>query len=209
MFVDGRFDPEASDPLAMEHVEISRLSDEADIHWAQPLFGTLEAAAQERVERPLAALGTATATDGLLIRVTGAASRPLSLVYRHEDARSDAALHHVVPAGARGDLTVLEKGPAAARFLNSMEVDVADGASFHHVRIQGRDHERRAATHLFARLERASVFKSFTLTVNGVLTRNEVVVDVAGDDAVAHCRRRRARRRRAAGGRFTTTTPCS
>ncbi len=49
-----------------------------------------------------------------------------------------------VEAGA--DLTLLETGPAAARFNKVMEVDVADGAGFHHVRAQGRDHERRAAT---------------------------------------------------------------
>ena len=56
----------------------------------------------------------------------------------------------------------------------------------HHVRAQGRDHERRAATHVFARLGRESVFKTFTLTVNGVLTRNECVIEFTGDDAVGH-----------------------
>ena len=63
---------------------------------------------------------------------------------------------------------------------------MADGAGFHHVRTQGRDHERRAVTHIFARLGQESVFKSFTLTANGVLTRNECVVELTGDDAVAH-----------------------
>jgi len=81
---------------------------------------------------------------------------------------------------------VLESGPAAARFNKCMEVDVADGAAFHHVRAQGRDHERQAATHIFARLGKESVFKSFTMTMNGVLTRNEVVISFTGDDAVAH-----------------------
>jgi Fe-S cluster assembly protein SufD len=66
-----------------------------------------------------------------------------------------------------------------------MEVDIADGASFHHVRAQGRDHERRAATHIFTRLGAESTFKSFTLTANGVLTRNECVIELTGDDAVA------------------------
>ena len=54
------------------------------------------------------------------------------------------------------------------------------------MRTQGRDHERRAATALFARLGRESLFKSFTLTVNGRLTRNESIVEFTGDDAVAH-----------------------
>jgi Fe-S cluster assembly protein SufD len=67
-----------------------------------------------------------------------------------------------------------------------MEVDVAAGGRFHHIRVQGRDHERRAATHLFARLGPESLLKSFTLTANGVLTRNDVVIELLGDDGVAH-----------------------
>ncbi len=47
---------------------------------------------------------------------------------------------------------MLENGPAAARFNKCMEIDIADGGAFHHVRAQGRDHERRAVTHMFARL---------------------------------------------------------
>jgi Fe-S cluster assembly protein SufD len=67
-----------------------------------------------------------------------------------------------------------------------LEAEIAEGAALHHVRTQGRDHGRRAATALFARLGRASTFKSFTLTLNGRLTRNEAVVEFTGDDAVAH-----------------------
>jgi Fe-S cluster assembly protein SufD len=83
-------------------------------------------------------------------------------------------------------VTVLENGPAAARFNKCMEIDVADGAAFHHVRAQGRDHERRAVTHMFARLGTESTYKSFSLTANGMLTRNEHVVELTGDDAIAH-----------------------
>jgi Fe-S cluster assembly protein SufD len=54
------------------------------------------------------------------------------------------------------------------------------------VRAQGRDHQRRAITHMFARVGQEAVFKSFTLTANGVLTRNEVVVEMAGDNGIAH-----------------------
>jgi Fe-S cluster assembly protein SufD len=92
----------------------------------------------------------------------------------------------VVKLDSGAKLTLLENGPAAARFNKVLEVDVADGAEFHHVRAQGRDHERRAVTHTFARLGTESVFKSFTLTVNGVLTRNECVIELTGDDAIAH-----------------------
>ena len=187
VFVDGVFDADASDDLSLENVEISRLAEtaSADIHWAKGLYGTLEANGQDPVERPLAALNTALATDGVLIRVTGKVSRPVSLIYRHKSESSDAILHHVIKVEQGGDLTLTENGPAAARFNKVMEVDIADGAGFHHVRAQGRDHERRAVTHTFARLGKESTFKSFTLTANGVLTRNECIIELTGDDAVA------------------------
>ncbi len=188
VFVDGVFDAGLSDDAELAGVEISRLADTGgqDIHWARDLYGMLEAKGQVPVARPFAALNTAYATDGVLIRVTGKAAKPISLIYLHRDENSDAILHHVVRVEEGADLTLLENGPAAARFNKVLEVEVADGASFHHVRTQGRDHERQAVTHIFARLGRESTFKSFTLTVNGVLTRNEAFIELTGDDAVAH-----------------------
>ncbi|WP_299148002.1 Fe-S cluster assembly protein SufD [uncultured Tateyamaria sp.] len=187
VFDDGVFNADASDPLAMDHLSIERLAGAgADIHWAKGVYGVLEARGQTPVPRPLATLNTAFATDGVLIHVTGKAPKPISLVYNHSDEASDAILHHVIKLDAGAELTVLENGPAAARFNKVMEVDIADTATFHHVRAQGRDHERRAATHLFARLGTESTFKSFTLTVNGRLTRNECVIELTGDDAIAH-----------------------
>jgi hypothetical protein len=103
------------------------------------------------------------------------------------------------------ELTLLENGPAAARFNKVLEVEVADGAQFHHIRAQGRDHERRAVTHIFARLGAESLFKSFTLTANGRLTRNEAVIELTG-------RRKRSPMSPAAPwgtAISTTTTPSS
>ncbi len=188
VFVDGVFDATQSDPLDMAGVEIERLGDAGgrDIHWAQGLYGVLEARGQVPVERPLAVLNTAFAADGVLIRVTGKAARPVSLIYHHNSTGSDAILHHCVKVEEGAEITILENGPAAARFNKVMEVDVAKGARFHHIRAQGRDHERRAVTHIFARLAEGALFKSFTLTANGVLTRNEAIIELLGDDAVAH-----------------------
>lgn len=188
VFVDGIFDAAQSDPLALEGIEISRLADVAGAahHWAADLYGVLEARGQVPVERPLAALNTALATEGVLIRVTGKPSKPVSLIYLRKSKNSDAMLHHVVKIEAGAELTLLENGPAAARLNKVLEVDLAEGARFHHVRTQGRDHERRAATHIFARVGQEAQFKSFTLTANGRLTRNEAFIELLGDDAVAH-----------------------
>ncbi|KIC42773.1 Fe-S cluster assembly protein SufD [Ruegeria sp. ANG-R] len=188
VFVDGVFSPEESDELSLEGVTIDRLEDICckDIHWAKELYGVLEANGQSPVQHPLAALNTAFASDGVAIHVTGKPSKPISLIYRHASETSDAILHHVVRVESGAEVTILENGPAASRFNKCMEIDIADGGTLHHVRAQGRDHQRRAATHMFTRMGQESVYKSFTLTVNGVLTRNEQVVELTGDDAVAH-----------------------
>ena len=188
VFVDGVFSPELSDDLTLDGVEIDRLEDVCctDDHWAEDLYGVLETHGQTPVARPLAALNTAYAGDGVTIRVTGKPSKPINLTYIHKSETSDVFLHHVVRVESGAEATILETGPAAARFNKCMEIDIADGGALHHIRAQGRDHERRAVTHIFARLGEESTFKSFTLTANGVLTRNECVVELTGDNAVAH-----------------------
>ena len=110
VFVDGVFDAAASDDLALAGVEIERLHAAAavDIHWARDLYGQLEQRGQVPVERPLAALNTAFATDGVLIRVTGRAAKPVNMIYTHESESSDAILHHVVKVEAGAELTLLE-----------------------------------------------------------------------------------------------------
>lgn len=186
VFRDGTFDEDASDDLAMAGVEILRLAGAGDVNWASGLYGTLEAAGQTPVNRPLAALNSATATDGILIRVTGTAEKPVNLIHLHQKPDSDPVLHHLIKLEQGAEITILEQGPAGARFNGLMEVDVARGARFHHIRVQGRDHAGRAVTGIFARVDEGALFKSFTLTANGVLTRNECVIDIVGNDANAH-----------------------
>lgn len=188
VFVDGVFDAAASDDLSLEGVQIERLAEVTtkDIHWAKDLYGVLEERGQDAVDRPLAALNTAFATDGIVVHVTGKVSKPINLVYLHNSDVSDVILNHCIKIEEGAELTLLETGPGAARLNTSMEVDIADNAAFHHVRVQGRDHERRAVTGIFTRLGTESTFKSFTLTMNGVLTRNECVIELTGNDAIAH-----------------------
>lgn len=187
VFVDGVFNAEASDDLSLEGITIERLAiADSDLHWAKNLYGVLETNGQTPVDRPLAALNTAFATDGVLIHVTGKPSKPVNIVYHHKSDTSDAILHHCIKLDAGAEMTLLENGPAAARFNKVLEVEVADNASFHHIRAQGRDHERRAATHIFTRLGTESAFRSFTMTVNGMLTRNDCVIELTGDDAIAN-----------------------
>ena len=188
VFVDGVFDPAQSDDLALAGVEICPVAEagRADIHWARDLYGVLEARGQSPVERPLAALNTSFASQGVMIRATARVAKPISLIYHHKSETSDAMLHHCIKVESGAELTLLENGPAAARSNLVMEVDLADGAQFHHIRAQGRDHERRAVSHIFARVGAGGLFKSFTLTANGQMTRNEAVIELLGADGRAH-----------------------
>ncbi|MCC1481704.1 SufB/SufD family protein [Roseibaca sp. Y0-43] len=188
VFVDGVFDAAASDALALEGVEIGLLEDaaKADLHWAKDIYGTLDARAQTPVERPLASFNTAYATQGVLIRVTGTPAKPISLIYRRSADGSDALLHHVIRVEAGAEVTLLEHGPLAARSNTVIEADIAEGATLHHIRSQGRDHARMGASHIFAQLGAKAQLKSFTLTVNGQLTRNEAQVWLDGADGSAH-----------------------
>ncbi|WP_282025848.1 Fe-S cluster assembly protein SufD [Limimaricola cinnabarinus] len=188
VFTDGVFDAEASDALEQDGLEIERFSEAVtkDIHWVKGLLGVLETAGQNRVDRPLAIFNTAFAEDGLVLRATGKVSKPVHVEYRRSNESAEAVLRHMVRVEDGAELTLLESGVGASRLNTGMEVDIADNGAFHHVRMQGRDHERRAATHVFARLGQESTFKSFTLSLNGMMTRNEVIITLTGDDAVAH-----------------------
>jgi len=188
VFRDGVFDADASDSDLPAGVAITRLavSQDNDIDWASALYGKLELEGQTPVQRPLAALNTAFATDGLIIDVTDKVETPILIRYVHERADSDPVLHHLVRLHADTELTLLEVGAPGARCNTVMEVDVADDATLHHVREQGRNHDRRTNTHAFAKLGARSTYKSFTLSLNGALSRNEQIVSFTGDDAVAH-----------------------
>lgn len=170
---------------APEHLEITTLREAAaaDIHWARDLFGTLEKKGSTPIVRPLAALNTAYATDGLLLRATGVVSRPVLLQYAQG---GDPILHHFVKVDAGASVTVLEAGAPGARSNQVTEIDIADGATFNHIRIQGSGCDRHDNTHLFARLGAESKLKSFTLSANGALTRNEAIIEFTGDDSAAH-----------------------
>ena len=188
VFVDGKFAPEKSDDLDISGLSVERLSiiNKLDLHWAKDLYGRYEKLSQVSVVRPLAAYNTAYADEGVVINVSERIERPINIIYEHADEYSDVILRHIIKIDDNAELTLLENGPAAARVNQVMEVKLSDGAKFNHIRVLGRDHERRTATHIFGELGREAKFKSFTLTVNGVLTRNECFLNINGDDAAAH-----------------------
>ena len=188
VFVDGVFDEAASDDLALEGIEIATLAqaDKGAASWACDIYGKLEAAGQVPVRRPFAVLNTATAQDGLLIRVTASPAKPVHVVHRRAGDSADSVWHHVIRVEDGAEFTLLETGMSGARSNSVIEVDLAPGARFHHVASKRAADAKVGIGHIFARVAARAHFKSFTLSVNGTTMRNEAVIDIAGDDAVAH-----------------------
>ncbi|MEM7505710.1 MAG: SufD family Fe-S cluster assembly protein [Pseudomonadota bacterium] len=150
-----------------------------DLGIARTFYGVLEAAGQEKVARPLAALNTACATDGMVLQATGTATLHLRQDHVGEGA---SLLHHLIRVESGAELTLIETGTTANTV---MEIELADGAILHHLRVQIGE-RIPAATHIFARLGAEAAFKTFTLTADGQMTRNEVVMEFAGDHAAGH-----------------------
>jgi Fe-S cluster assembly protein SufD len=186
VFSGGVFDAEASDDPRAAGVELLSRSVGSDIHWARETFGSLEARGQTPVARPLAALNTAVAAEGALIRAGAENATPVELVYQARAGASEAFLHHVVRLDPGATLILLETGSAAGRGNVVLEVEIGEGATFHHVRTQGPEADRQTVTHVFARLAARAKFRSFTLASGGRLTRNEAVIELAGDEGSAH-----------------------
>jgi Fe-S cluster assembly protein SufD len=185
--VDGVFRPDLSDEALLEGgISVEPLARRwpSTSTWAREIYGVLEKAGQEKVARPLAALNTAAAAEGL--RGAGDRSGGRAAVLLPLPAEAEARTPAPPCRSGRGGSRADDARERARRGNKVMEVDVADEARFHHVRAQGRDHERRRPRMSSRGSAREPEFKSFTLTVNGRLTRNEVVIEFAGDDASGH-----------------------
>ena len=167
----------------IDNCKIESLSNAStlDLHWVQDIYGKLELAGQKPVERSLAALNTAMATEGLLVHATGKVRSPIR-IHSVSIGSTDAVIHHVVKVEAGASVTLIETGQYGARSNVVIEVDVADTGSFHHIRVQDGK-ESHMLTHIFASIGADAKFKSFTLTTDGKMTRNECILDLVGDNS--------------------------
>lgn len=188
VFVDGAFDAAASDDPAAAGVEIARLAvaGAADIHWARELHGAIEGAAHAAVPRPFAALNAARAADGVVIRATRPARLPVEIVCRSAGGARDVLLRHLVRIDAGASLTLIETLQGGARALAVIEAEIGADAALHHIRLEPQSGAHLGQGHLHARLGDRATLKSFTLSGSARLVRNETVVDIRGDGAIAH-----------------------
>jgi len=191
VLVDGRFraDLSALDGLP-DGIAVGSLADAlaADGGGLEPVLGAL---ARPEAE-PFAALNTALAEDGIVIRVAPGcrvAERVQIVSIATAPGERPVAFHPrlLVTLGAGASLTLVETaiGTGSGRYLANplAEIDLAAGAEMTHLRIQDEGREGIQLATVYARVAAGAHYDSFALALGGRLARNEVHVLLAGEGA--------------------------
>lgn len=146
-------------------------------------WGMLSVAAQTPVARPAALVTACKVETGLHIHVTGTLDKPIVIEHSHNDMSSDIATHIVIEVEKDASATVIEVGPRSARSLSTVECFVADGGALDHVDVGSIGSRRVAHKSVLVRMGEKSRFYSTSLAVNSGLTREEIWVELLGDEA--------------------------
>lgn len=184
VFVDGRLDSTKSDRDAL--AKAVDIAGEDGAPWMDGVFSALQTrdvpGARFQVERPFADLNLAMFTDGLAVRIPAGVSLDKPIHLRYEgDEPSHLRLEMLVEEGA--SVTVLESGAGA--LTTGAEIVVQDRATFHHLRGQ-TEVSGKQFTAMFAQVGAEATFKTFTLSTDSALIRNETMFTLAGDNGSGH-----------------------
>ncbi|MDN3564939.1 Fe-S cluster assembly protein SufD [Paeniroseomonas aquatica] len=186
VFVDGRFREDAS-TLGSAEFAVDGLAQRLP-----QLEGRLGSLARPQ-EEPLVALNTMLFEDGLVVTVpAGVAGGLLELASFASGSERPAAFHprHLIRLEAGASLTIVEsaRGPAETRYLHNpvFEIEVAEGATLTHTRVQQEGAKAFQLGTIYARVEAGGTYDNFTLNAGGRLVRNEIHVTLAGPRATCH-----------------------
>ncbi|HXD43968.1 MAG TPA: Fe-S cluster assembly protein SufD [Pseudolabrys sp.] len=192
VFVDGAFVPELSDLAALEPgLAVGSLADAL----AEGDPAVLAHLGKLAPKGDLAvALNTAFMGDGAVIRVARGATieRPLHLCFvsSQKPAASFVRSLMVVAPGARAMLIESHEGPSGSDYqVNAaLELVVGDGAHVDHVKIIAEGAEALHVSTLAAAVGAKARFNAFTFTVGGAVVRNQIFLNLDGEDTVAGIR---------------------
>ena len=184
-FVDGILNSALSDLKVESGLEIISMNDEnvTEIEWVQKLYGEIEAESQKRSKRPLSALNTACARNGLFVRVNNGKNHKLVINYIGKKHNSDSLIHNLIKVESGSELVLIEKGEGASRYNRLIEIEMLPNSKLDHVRFFGRDISTTCLNQIFVRQWSESQYKEFSLTINNEFIRNEFYVSLKGEGA--------------------------
>ncbi len=177
VFVDGR-----------HRADLSSFAAASIGHWLPELQGRIAAPAE-----PMAALNSMFFEDGLFLTIAeGQDAGTLELLHVVQAADRPAAVHprHIIrlEKGARLALLETSIGPTDKRYLHNpvWQVEVAEGASFTHVRLQQEGAQGFQLSTVYASVAAGGTYDNFTLNSGGRLVRNEIHATLSGPGATCH-----------------------
>ena len=192
VFVDGAFVAELSDTAGLEPgLEVGSLAD-AFSSTAPLIDGYLGKVAPS--SDIAVALNTALMGDGAIIRVNAGATieRPIHLLFVASDnpAATFTRSLVVVGEGARAMLIESHEGPAGSDYqVNSaVELFVGEKAHVDHVKIIGDGAQALHVSTLAAAVGAEARFNTFTFTLGGAVVRNQMFLNLDGENTVAGIR---------------------
>ena len=179
VFVDGRYRADLSDTPTGAAFEPFA---------THAAFSTLA-----RPDRdPLTALNTMLAEDGAVITVPpNTDGGTIELVSLATDAPGRAtAFHprHIIRLGAGARLTLVEIALGDGSYLHNpvSEIEIADGATLKHVRVQNESLSAYHLATLYTSIAAGGTYDSFTLALGSRLARVEMHTELTGPGATAH-----------------------
>ncbi|HEY0779105.1 MAG TPA: Fe-S cluster assembly protein SufD [Gemmatirosa sp.] len=188
VFVNGRFDAALSARDRLPEGVEALAWDEALTREPELVERTLGRIADPAAQ-PFVALNQAVFTDGALVvvRKEMEADRPVHLLFVTDATAARTASHArvLVVAERHSKVSVIESHVAiggASYLTNAVtEIDVADGATVHHLKVQRESARAFHLAHVEARQGRDSHFVSFSFATGAKLARANVYTLLAGE----------------------------
>jgi Fe-S cluster assembly protein SufD len=128
-------------------------------------------------------LGATQQNDGIMIDVPAgkAVDAPVEMTIQGIDGTFFIP-HTVIRLGAGASLTLIEKHNGNGRHWNNsvMEIAVGADATLNHIRLQENGGQAVYTQNTYVRVEGGGRYDAFTLTTGSLLSRNEILVELAG-----------------------------
>ncbi len=185
-FVDGKLDKSASELVGFADIEILQMNQKTGSTemWVEDLYGKLEEKSQEKRANSLAAFNTASASDGIFIRVKSSNNRKLEINYIGTSSSSDSVVHNLIRLEAGASLTLVERGAGSYRTSRLFEIELLEKSRLNHLRFFEDCADSHILSQLFVRQAYKSVYKEFTVSFFNSFLRNEIWVSLEGEDSI-------------------------
>ncbi|MEM9532453.1 MAG: Fe-S cluster assembly protein SufD [Pseudomonadota bacterium] len=183
VFVDGKCESSPDEGAAIGHLGQHLSADDAQLKvmLEKPFEGGDEG---------FAALNTALADDGAVLRIPAGAVLTVDLLAVHTGAAQAVHLRHLIHLEADAQLVLIDRTEptheGAAGLVNHLtQVELGSGARLHHVRIPPAAPQISAVHRVEVAVASGARYESLTLDRGGALVRHDQNIVLAGSEAEA------------------------